>query len=156
MKHSDLVANGEAFKAIVVGNADVGKTRMTYLFVNSTVPPEAKRQTIGVEYFSKVVKFGMIDAASKLPTSKAMRISFYDTAGQEKYDAITTAHYRRAVGALVCYSLSDRASFKAVPKWIDQVVQNSGPTCSIVLVANKSDIPANEREVSTAEGEAMA
>ena len=28
------VANGEAFKTVVVGNADVGKTRMTYVYVN--------------------------------------------------------------------------------------------------------------------------
>lgn len=119
MNQGSLVADGESFKAIVVGNADVGKTRMTYLYVNSTVPPETLRQTMSVEYFSKVIQFGMIDSVSKLPCTKAIRISFYDTAGQEKYDAITTAHYRRAVGALVCYSVADRASFEAVPKWID-------------------------------------
>ena len=28
------VANGEAFKTVVVGNSDVGKTRMTYVYVN--------------------------------------------------------------------------------------------------------------------------
>ena len=28
------VANGETFKTVVVGNADVGKTRMTYVYVN--------------------------------------------------------------------------------------------------------------------------
>ena len=28
------VANGEAFKTVVVGNAEVGKTRMTYVYVN--------------------------------------------------------------------------------------------------------------------------
>ena len=31
---TQIVANGEAFKTVVVGNKDVGKTRMTYLYVN--------------------------------------------------------------------------------------------------------------------------
>ena len=31
---TQIVANGEAFKAIVIGNHSVGKTRMTYLYVN--------------------------------------------------------------------------------------------------------------------------
>ena len=47
-----------------------------------------------------------------------MRIDFYDTAGQEKYDAITTSHYRNAFGALVVYSVTDRESFEAAGNWI--------------------------------------
>ena len=113
------VANGEAFKAIVVGNSDVGKTRMTYLFVNSEVSPITKRKTIGVEYYSKTVMFPMIDQTTRQAQTKAIRVSFYDTAGQEKYDAITTAHYRKSMGALVCYSVTDRSSFDAMPKWIN-------------------------------------
>ena len=31
---TQFVANGEAFKTIVIGNANVGKTRMTHLYVN--------------------------------------------------------------------------------------------------------------------------
>lgn len=35
-------------------------------------------------------------------------------------------------------------------------MHNSGPACSIVLVANKADLNEGEREVSSAEGEAVA
>jgi len=46
------VANGEAFKAIVIGNADVGKSRMTYLFINEEQPQQDKtRETVGIEYY---------------------------------------------------------------------------------------------------------
>ena len=34
--------------------------------------------------------------------------------------------------------------------------ENCGPNCSIVLVANKADVPPNERDVSTKEGELLA
>ena len=123
------VANGEAFKAIVIGNANVGKTRMTYLYVNNELPPVTKQQTIGVEFYGKTLVFGMFDQKSRQPVNKSMRISFYDTAGQEKYDAITVAHYRKAMGALVVYSVSDRESFIAVDKWITQIQENAGPLC---------------------------
>ena len=68
-------------------------------------------------------------------------MNFVDTAGQEKFDAITTAHYRKAIGALVVYSVTDRASFDAVDKWVNDVREFSGPNCQIVLAANKVDVP---------------
>ena len=150
------VANGEAFKAIVIGNANVGKTRMTYLFVNNEIPPVTKQETIGVEYYGKTMVFGMLDKSTRQPVNKSMRVSFYDTAGQEKYDAITFSHYRKAMGALVCYSVSDRNSFEAVEKWIDAIQENAGPNCQIVLVANKCDINRTEWSVSKEEGYAIA
>ena len=62
--------------------------------------------------------FGANDGATREPVTKSMRIDFYDTAGQEKYDAIATSHYRNAFGALVVYSVTDRESFEAAGNWI--------------------------------------
>ena len=73
---------------------------------------------MGVEYYAKQITFGMVDQMSRKPVNRSMRVSFYDTAGQEKYDAITTAHYRKAMGALIVYSVTDRVSFESVDKWI--------------------------------------
>jgi len=64
------VANGEAFKAIVIGNADVGKSRMTYLFVNDELPPQDKSETVGIEYYSKTILFGMVDKMTHIPVTK--------------------------------------------------------------------------------------
>jgi len=47
------------------------------------------------------------EVIQNLKRTKKLNLSFYDTAGQEKYDAITKAHYRKAMGALVCYSVTD-------------------------------------------------
>ena len=55
------VANGEAFKVIVIGNASVGKTRMTYLFVNNELPPVNKQESLAVEFYGKTIVFGMTD-----------------------------------------------------------------------------------------------
>jgi len=95
---------------------------------------------VGCEYYSKTLIFGMTDKASHQSVTKSLRINFYDTAGQEKYDSIAASHYRKALGAIVVYSVTDRASFDAAESWIDKVSENAGPNCSIILVANKADI----------------
>ena len=150
------VANLEPFKAIVVGNLGVGKTRMTNLFVNSEIVPTTKKKTIGLEVLSKTIMFSMKDIITMQTQIKAIRVSFYDTAGQEKYDSITKVHYRKALGAIVCYSVTDRKSFEAVPKWISEIKDLADTNCSIVIVANKADVSFNKRQVTTEEGNNLA
>ena len=51
------MAKGEAFKVIVVGNSDVGKTRMTYIYTNGELPPKNMKATVGVGYYGKTIPF---------------------------------------------------------------------------------------------------
>ena len=104
------MAKGEAFKVIVVGNSDVGKTRMTYIYANGELPPKNMKATVGVGYYGKTIPFFLENQKGE-QVAKSIRISFYDTAGQEKYDAITVAHYRKSMGAIVAYSVTDRETF---------------------------------------------
>ena len=53
----DRVANGEAFKVIVIGNSDVGKTRMTYTYAHGEAPSNNMKTTVGVEYYGKTIPF---------------------------------------------------------------------------------------------------
>ena len=55
--------------------------------------------TLGVEYATK--NQTMQDGA-------VVKAQIWDTAGQEKYRAITVAHYRKALGALVVYDVTKR------------------------------------------------
>jgi Rab family protein len=61
--------------------------------------PKAIGTTIGVEFATKNVT--MKDGAT-------VKAQLWDTAGQEKYRAITVAHYRKALGALVVYDITKR------------------------------------------------
>lgn len=148
------MANGDVFKAIVIGNHGVGKTRMTYIYVNGEQPPE--QETVGCEYFSKTIIFGATDSITREPVTKSIKINFYDTAGQEKYNSLTSSHYRNAHGAVVVYSVTDRASFKAAETWIKKVSEYAGNDCSLVLVANKVDVPNSQKQVSEEEGMRLA
>lgn len=66
-------------------------------------------------------------------------------AGQERYRAITSAHYRRASGALLVYDVSSRKSFEnARDTWLKDLRDNAdeevGILSCIMLVGNKIDL----------------
>jgi GTPase SAR1 family protein len=54
------------------------------------------------------------------------------------------------------YSCSEVESFTNVEQWLDQIKQNASPNVKCILVANKCDVPANERVVSEEKGRALA
>lgn len=70
----------------------------------------------------------------------------WDTAGSEKYRAMTTNHYRNAVGALLVYDITNDESFHNLPYWLDQLKSNLDPYALIALCANKVDIMFCEPE----------
>merc|ERR1712151_1050546 len=56
------------------------------------------------------------------------------------YRAITSAHYRRAVGALLCYDVTKQATFQNCAKWMEELRQNAEPDIVVMLVGNKVDL----------------
>ena len=76
-----------------------------------------------------------------MPVSgETIRISFFDTAGEEKYHAVTACHYRKALGAIIVYDVTTRSSFDNVEKWLKDVRQLADPDCVVLLLGNKADI----------------
>ena len=54
--------------------------------------------------------------------------------------AITTTHYRFAVGAFLVYDVTNIYSFLSLKDWLDKIREYSDPNVIIALVANKSDL----------------
>lgn len=76
------------------------------------------------------------------------KAQIWDTAGQERYRAITSAYYRGAVGALLVYDISKRATFENVERWLKELRDHAEPNIVVMLVGNKSDL-RHKRAVST-------
>jgi GTPase SAR1 family protein len=70
----------------------------------------------------------------------------WDTAGSERYRAMTTNHYRSAVGALLVYDISNEESFNNLYYWLEELRKNLDPTALIALCANKVDIMFSQPE----------
>ncbi|XP_047051718.1 ras-related protein Rab-2-A-like [Lolium rigidum] len=85
------------FKYIVVGDIGVGKSCLLLQFTDKRFKPDHDL-TIGVEHGSRMVT---ID-------NKKIKISIWDTAGQEAFRSITRSYYRSAVAALVVYDITRR------------------------------------------------
>lgn len=68
-----------------------------------------------------------------------MRLMIWDTAGQEEFADMTRVYYQGAHAAVVAFSTTDLASFKAVERWIGKV-RDQCENIPMVLVQNKVDL----------------
>lgn len=51
------------------------------------------------------------------------------------------SYYRGTDGCLLVFDITDRASFEALPRWLDEARTNSAnPDLSVMLIANKADL----------------
>ena len=76
-----------------------------------------------------------------------LKAQIWDTAGEEKYRAMTQFYYRKAAAGLVVFGLDDLKSFRDVETWIADL-RDVCPNIQLVLVGNKSDIDYDERAVN--------
>ena len=68
-------------------------------------------------------------------------------AGQERYRAITSSHYRRAAGALLVYDVRDKKSFEnAKNSWLVELQETADDESTLkqctMLVGNKTGFEA--------------
>ena len=99
--------------------------------------------TIGVEFATKPVplKTGGTVRVQIWDTGKIIfSSSYFSIAGQERFKAITSAHYRKSLGALLVYDITKEQSFKNIEKWISEVKEHAEPDIVLMLVGNKLDI----------------
>lgn len=95
---------------------------------------------------------------SKTP-QKHMKLSLWDTAGQETYKSVTRSYFRGASGALLVFDLSRKQTFQHVTDWLNDLRQIAEPDIVVVLVGNKADLTQqeeNKREVTKEEAEEWA
>lgn len=123
-------------KCIIVGNVAVGKSSLVNRYTKGEYL-EQYQATIGAAFVPKEVA---------LAQGKSIKLQIWDTAGEEKYRAMTQFYYRKAAGAVVVFGLDDRESYNDVKVWIDDV-REVQPNIVIVVAGNKSDIDPDDRAV---------
>lgn len=107
-------------------------------------------------------------AASGLPSpprkpqdtssQKRMKLSLWDTAGQETYKSITRSYFRGASGALLVFDISRRSTFISCTQWLQDLRQIAEDGIVVILVGNKTDLAgqgsgSNQRQVTRQEAE---
>ena len=75
---------------------------------------------------------------------KKMKLSLWDTAGQETYKSVTRSYFRGASGALLVFDLSRRATFDSVTTWLADLRAIAEEDIVVVLVGNKQDLISDD------------
>jgi len=71
---------------------------------------------------------------------KTVSIGVWDTAGSERYQAMTRHYYQGAQAAVVCYDLTEKESWDKVRFWVKEITESRGSDCLLVLVGCKADL----------------
>ncbi|EQC42280.1 Ras-like protein Rab-11B [Saprolegnia diclina VS20] len=134
-------------KVVLIGDSGVGKSNLVQRFTKNKYN-EASTQTIGFEFAAKTIRVG----------DRRIKAQIWDTAGQERFQSLTAAYYRNAVGALIVYDITNRASFEHVTHWLAQIHEHAHENVVLILVGNKCDLAhrPNTRQVSTLEAARFA
>lgn len=66
-------------------------------------------------------------------------VGLWDTAGSERYEAMSRIYYRSTWAAVLCYDLTDRASWDKVRFWASELGQHE-PSARIYLAGTKKDL----------------
>ncbi|KAL7720650.1 Ras-related protein Rab-21 [Entamoeba marina] len=128
------------FKVVLLGEGKVGKTSMILRYTQNFFTPEEGPRTTQASYVSKTVTVDKTD----------YQINIWDTAGQEKYQALTPIYYRDADGALLVYDITEPRSFQRIETEVDNIREMLGEKCTIIIVGNKMDL-VQQRKIDEAD-----
>ncbi|OHT11293.1 Ras-related protein Rab-19 [Tritrichomonas foetus] len=126
--------NSNVIKIILVGNTGVGKTCLIGSYLRHKFE-ENIESTLSPAYSTQPY--------IKTDGSKIM-MQLWDTAGQEKYHAVSQLFFRNADIALMCFTAGDKESMESIHEWI-RMVKNEAPECALLFVATKSDLMQKEQ-----------
>ncbi|TMS10349.1 Ras-related protein Rab-25 [Larimichthys crocea] len=125
-------------------NPGVGKSNLLSRFTKNEFNHDS-RTTIGVEFSTRTVQL----------SGFTIKAQIWDTAGLERYRAITSAYYRGAVGALLVYDITKHLTYDSVDRWLKELYDHADPHIVVMLVGNKTDLES-ERSVPTEEAQGFA
>ncbi|KAL5007990.1 hypothetical protein ScPMuIL_013571 [Solemya velum] len=117
------------FRIVLIGDSGVGKSCLLLRFADNTWT-DTFITTIGVDFKIRTVDLD----------GKRIKLQIWDTAGQDRFKAITSCYYRGANGVIVVYDVTDMDSFYNVKNWLAEVERYSSENVVKLIVGNKSDM----------------
>lgn len=123
-------------KVVMLGKESVGKTSLVERYVHHRFLVGPYQNTIGAAFVAKPIQVG----------EKVITLGIWDTAGSERYEAMSRIYYRGARAAIVCYDLTDSSSFQRARFWVKEL-QNYEEHCKIYLCGTKNDLIQEDRSL---------
>ena len=134
-------------KVVLLGDSGVGKTCIISRYISGTFD-ENSATTNGASYCSKNVNYEKL--------GKNLLLDIWDTAGQEKYKALTKFFYKDAAVCILVYDITRKETFDNLKNfWYSQLKENSGSNVVLGVAGNKCDLYESE-EVKESEARLFA
>ncbi len=106
----------------------VGKTSILSKYIHNKFN-DKEDMTVNSCYFEKELTYN----------GENFTFCIWDTAGQEKFNALTPIYYRDAKGAILVYDITLSDTFKRVKKWVEELKAFNKDTV-IAIAGNKVDL----------------
>lgn len=129
------------YKLILLGDTSVGKTCLfkkltTGLFMDKNV------STVGIDRRTITIDIDIEENNQKL--SKKIILNLIDTAGEERFKAITKTYYKGSDGAVLLYDITEKKSFDHINTWIESIKTSASDIdynkYSVLLLGSKIDL----------------
>ncbi|KAF2218268.1 small GTPase superfamily [Elsinoe ampelina] len=131
-------------KMAIVGSRSVGKSSLTVQFVDGHFV-DSYYPTIE-NTFSKTIRYKNQDFATEI----------IDTAGQDEYTILNSKHFIGIHGYMIVYSVGSKQSFDMVRIIREKILNHLGAdSVPLMVVGNKSDLRAEQRQVSVEEAKKL-
>ena len=134
------------YKVLLLGDSTVGKTCFLLRYCDKTFE-DAHLMTVGLDYRLK---------SMVLKNEKNVKLQIWDTAGQDRFRAITKNYYKGANGIILIYDVTNLQSYENVKNWIAQIKESASQNVIVYLVGNKIDVKEEDRCVKTEDGKKIA
>jgi small GTP-binding protein len=131
----------------MIGDASVGKTAISHRICEDRWNPDTIATVSTACYILK-----------RTQNDNEITIQVWDTAGAERYRALNSVYYHNAVGGVLVFDLTSRASFNSLESWIVEFSGLAQQRAIILLVGNKADIltPDDPHHIPISEAESWA
>ncbi|XP_065175795.1 ras-related protein Rab-24-like [Sycon ciliatum] len=116
-------------KIVLLGQMNCGKTCLVTRYISGSFSTR-EQSTIGAAFCQRDIL---------LSNGQTVVVGIWDTAGAEQFQAMSSQYYRGAGAAIICYDITQEASFAKAKWWVDQLKENE-PDCQIYLAGNKLDL----------------
>jgi len=130
-----------SFKLIVIGDVSVGKSCLTMKATKDYFE----------NYYSPTVGFEFYNFNCKI-NEQNIKLSIWDTCGQEEYRSLIQNFYRNSSLAIMVYAIDNKSSFENLIIWLNEIKARANPDIKIFLIGNKIDLE-EKRQISYKTGE---
>ncbi len=110
--------NLQEFKLVLLGESGVGKTSIIKRYIKDEFD-DGQIATKCASFDTKIIKLDEFN-------EKYIKLNIWDTAGQEKYRALSKIFYKEASAAILVYDTTNKKSFEEIKDyWYNQVKECS-------------------------------